>query len=102
MWLGRDELDGARSEAYRTGGARRHRPSGSDGHHAAAVTSGPTDDHPVVQSRDGRAARMDKETRDHCMDETCQSGCQQGKAETEGMALMLEIRFTHGTRVLHE
>lgn len=60
------------------------------------------DDHPIMQSGDGIAARTDAEPRDYCMDEACQRGEQQRKPEPERMALVLQIGLPNGPWVLEK
>jgi hypothetical protein len=60
------------------------------------------DDHPIMQSRNGVAARTDAEPRNHCMDEAGQRGEQQRKPEPERMALMLQIGLPDGLGVLEK
>jgi hypothetical protein len=60
------------------------------------------DDHPIMQSRDSLTAGADTQPGDYCMYEACKGGGEERKTESESMALMLQIRFPNGSRVLEE
>ena len=72
--------------------------------HRAAITASrrPMNHHPVVESRDRLASRADEEPGDQCMDEARQRGGQQRDPESEGVALMLQIRLSHRARMVEE
>ena len=55
-----------------------------------------------MQSRDRLAAGPDEQPGNHGMDETCQRGAQQGYSESDGVALMLQIRLPHRSGVIDE
>lgn len=60
------------------------------------------DDHAVVQPGDCLAACTDEQARDYPVYETCQRGAEQRNPESEGVALMLQIGLSHGSRVVEK
>lgn len=60
------------------------------------------DDHAVMQSCDGIAARADAQPRDYCVYEAGQRGEEKRKPESERVALMLQIRLPDGAWVLEK
>ena len=60
------------------------------------------DYHPVMQPRDGLAARANEQSRDQPVYEAGQRRAQQGDPESKGVALMLQIGLSHRSRVVEE
>lgn len=77
-------------------------PSGLDPQHSGGGTGRPMDDHAVMQSRNGIAARTDAQPGDHRVDEAGQRGAEKRKPEPERVALMLQIRLPDGTWMLEK
>jgi hypothetical protein len=60
------------------------------------------DDHAVMQPPDGVAARANEQPWDECMYEAGHRGAQQRNPESKGVALMLQVRLSHRSRVVEE
>ena len=60
------------------------------------------DYHALVEPGDRLAPGTDEEPRDQCMDEAGQRRAQQRDPESEGVALMLQIRLSHRSRMVEE
>ncbi|MFZ0551611.1 MAG: hypothetical protein WAM21_12470, partial [Steroidobacteraceae bacterium] len=76
--------------------------SGLDPQTLSVPTRSPIDDHPLMQSRDGFAARADAKARDQGMDEARQGGQEQRKPKPQRMALVLQIGLPNGPWVLEK
>jgi hypothetical protein len=60
------------------------------------------DDHPIMQPGDGAATGAHEEPGYDRMDEAGQGSEEERASESESAALMLQIRLSHGARVLEE
>jgi len=60
------------------------------------------DDHAIMQARDGFATGVDEQPWNERMDQAGQRGAKQRDPEPEGVTLMLQVRFSDGSRMVEE